>query len=114
MAKQQQCSVNHGALSGRASEQRTELNAVNPAMCMAVPALIFHLSPIFLIGLPMEWQNFFEISIGKSVADGVVWYLGDVCFVLATGSLHHDCGHLQDTSKPKMETASTSDIVQYH
>ena len=63
--KQHQCSVNHEPRSGRASEQQTELNAVNPALCMAVLALIFTLGPIFLMGHPVEWQKFREYRLGN-------------------------------------------------
>ena len=43
---------------------------------MAVPALIFHLILIFLIGRPKQLQNL-GMSSGKSVADSVVRYLGE-------------------------------------
>ena len=59
---------------------------------MAVPALIFHLILIFLIGRPKELQNL-GMSSGKSVADSVVWYLGEpVCRLLeAVKEIGQDC-----------------------
>ena len=121
--KQHQCSVNHEPRSGRASEQRTELNAVNPALCMAVPAL--PLVRYFSSDTQWSGKNFREYRLGNRCE---VWSIRPTMMllmvfsgILATsascwpqGLYMSIVGHLHNTCKPKMETASTSTTIQYH